>query len=160
MPKLEIHVTRKGRVVLGHLEKPRGWWSKAQRKVLQSAGEIIAEDARKSAPRDTGRGARSIRPVVRGARMEIDMLPHMVVMHKGRRPGSRMPPLDPIRGWLFRKQTRGQLVGANAFLIARSIGRKGIKKHNFLRNAVRKLRRNTRLQDEYKRAVEREIRGE
>jgi hypothetical protein len=56
-----------------------------------------------------------------GAELRNDA-PHAAVIEYGRRPGSRMPPVEAIRGWARRKG----LPKGVAFLIARSIARKGI----------------------------------
>ena len=54
---------------------------------------------------------------------------------KGRRPGARMPPAEPIRKWLILKGIRKEL----EFPIRRSIGIKGIKPLNILNPTVKKV---------------------
>lgn len=54
-----------------------------------------------------------------------------LVMEYGRRAGAKPPPVDAIRPWVEDKIGDGSL----AFVIARSIGRKGIKPHRFLKKA-------------------------
>jgi hypothetical protein len=63
------------------------------------------------------------------------------VMEFGRRPGSPMPPSDAIRTWIIRKgiASSDQADGL-AFVIARSIGRKGIKARRMFRNGWRASR--------------------
>ena len=54
------------------------------------------------------------------------------VMEWGRRPGSKMPPVTVIAEWLQRKG-----IEASAFVVARSIGRRGIKGHLMFTKAAR-----------------------
>jgi len=92
----------------------------------------------------------------------IATAPHSIVMEEGRRPGAPMPPLEPIRRWVELKVRRGDLFvqgdaysttthrrrrsGRNresqikglAYVIARSIGRKGIRGRGFMRKASEK----------------------
>lgn len=49
--------------------------------------------------------------------------PHAVYVEGGRRPGAKMPPLDPIRAWVLR---HGMPASA-AWPVARKIARDGIK---------------------------------
>jgi hypothetical protein len=59
-----------------------------------------------------------------------------LVMEYGRRAGAKPPPIDAIRPWVEDKLGDGSL----AFVVARSIGRKGIKPHYFLRRAFQENR--------------------
>lgn len=79
-------------------------------------------------PVDTGLGRGSVFTAVRGTGLDIEGVvaspqAHMVVLELGRRPGMRMPPLDPIRVWLRRHGQSDSL----AFVVARAIGRRGIE---------------------------------
>lgn len=56
---------------------------------------------------------------------------YAVWVHEGRRPGSRMPPPDAIKQWLHDKGGDEKM----AFVVARSIGRRGIKPTKFLERA-------------------------
>jgi hypothetical protein len=59
------------------------------------------------------------------------------VMEFGRRPGARMPPIDPIQRWVRRKLgLRSSEARGVAFVIARSIGRRGIPGAFFFRDAA------------------------
>jgi len=60
-------------------------------------------------------------------------LPYAPVMEEGRRPGAKMPPVGAIQHWVIRKLgIRGKEGRAIAWLIARSIAKKGIEgKHMF-----------------------------
>lgn len=52
--------------------------------------------------------------------------------HETGRPPGKMPPIDAIQGWATRH-------GANAFLVARAIGRRGTKGKFFMRDAKAKI---------------------
>lgn len=66
-------------------------------------------------------------------------VPHALVMEDGRRPGT-FPPVDAMRRWVFLK--RGSLgieakqVNSVAFLIGRSIAKKGIKGRKYFNAAL------------------------
>jgi hypothetical protein len=74
--------------------------------------------------------------------------PHAIYVHEGRRAGAKMPPIDAIAAWVSQKKllNRGGKgkrlapdsvrVRAVAFLIARSIARKGIPPKPFLKDAL------------------------
>ena len=59
--------------------------------------------------------------------------PYAPVMEEGRRPGAKMPPVDAIKLWVVRKLgIPPEEADGVAFVIARSIARKGIEgKHMF-----------------------------
>jgi len=52
----------------------------------------------------------------------------------GRRPGQRMPPPAALQGWAQRHGIKGENAG---FLVARAIGRHGLKARHVLENAAR-----------------------
>lgn len=56
---------------------------------------------------------------------------YAIWVHEGRRPGGKAPPSDAIKQWLHDK---GRDEGM-AFVVARSIGRRGIKPTKFLERA-------------------------
>ena len=70
------------------------------------------------------------------------------VIEKGRRPGARMPPPSAILAWMNQKNIRLQKKGggfiketpalrqAAAFMIARSIGKKGIEGIHYYQDAI------------------------
>jgi hypothetical protein len=82
--------------------------------------------------------------MLRGSWQSVNMLPgefmgvlgsplvYAPVMEEGRTPGAKMPPPEALRAWVALK------VGADVdpFVIARSIGRKGIKGKHMLREAL------------------------
>jgi hypothetical protein len=80
-------------------------------------------------PADTGLHRGSVFTEVRGTPLELrgvvaSPLKSMLVLERGRRPGQRMPPLGPIRAWLQRHG--GTEAAKLAFVVARSIGRRGL----------------------------------
>ena len=60
-------------------------------------------------------------------------LPYAIVMEEGRKPGAKMPPVDAIKLWVVRKLgIPAQEADSVAFLVARSIAKKGTKgRHMF-----------------------------
>ena len=73
------------------------------------------------------RGSRAIRGEV------LNPKEYAIVREKGRRAGAKMPPPDDIQLWVTRKfGVSGKQAEQLAFVIARSIGRKGIKGRKFL----------------------------
>lgn len=62
-------------------------------------------------------------------------LPYAIVIDQGRAPGARMPPPDALVPWVKRVLQVGgseEEVRSVAFIVARAIGRKGIKARNFV----------------------------
>lgn len=74
--------------------------------------------------------------------------PHAIYVHEGRRAGGKMPPIDAIAEWVSQKKLlnrggKGKRLAPDsvrvrtaAFLIARSIARKGIPPKPFLKDAL------------------------
>lgn len=58
---------------------------------------------------------------------------YYIHIEKGRKPNSKMPPIEVIRKWMITKNIPDK--PGTAFVIARSIGIKGIKPKPFLREA-------------------------
>lgn len=56
---------------------------------------------------------------------------YAIWVHEGRRPGSKQPPTEAIRQWLHDKGGDEDM----AFVVARSIGRRGIRPSKFLERA-------------------------
>lgn len=97
---------------------------------------LIEGDARRGVKRDTGRLQNSIAHSISGTGLEGKVGPSVaygLYVELGRRPG-KMPPLRAIEGWARRH-------GINPFLVARAIGRKGIKAQPFLIPAFEKNQR-------------------
>lgn len=94
--------------------------------------------AREGAPRDTAALARSILAEPKPLLGRVyTTLAYARPMEEGRRPGSRPPPPQALHGWLRR---HGIPTGA-AWVIARAIGRRGIKGRFFMKAAEAAVRR-------------------
>lgn len=80
---------------------------------------------------DTGELQSSVHTFLNGLSAEVKPTSkHAIFVHEGRRPG-RMPPFGPntsLGSWARRK-------GMNAFLVARSIGKRGIKPYRYVDRA-------------------------
>jgi hypothetical protein len=75
------------------------------------------------------------RGVIKGEVLNVKE--YALVMEKGRRAGARQPPTDAIQFWVTRKLgIRGKAAEQLAFVIARSIGRKGIKGRHMLEKSM------------------------
>ena len=143
---MKIEYTPQGRRVVDRMRRPGPWFHRALEELLAEAGVIVAKEAQGLAPRDTGRGVRSINSRVRRGAAEVRAFDYMIVLDQGRRPGAPQPPTEAIQSWLLRQQGRGRLRGASAFVIARSIARRGIRPRRYFLAAVRKLRGNRAFQ--------------
>jgi hypothetical protein len=78
------------------------------------------------------------RPIQRGQSITGNVstpLAYGIVMERGRTPGSKMPPVDAIELWVRRKGIASVESRAVAFVIARSIAKKGIKGVFMVENA-------------------------
>lgn len=91
-----------------------------------TAGSLLVEGtARSLAPKDTGRLGGSITHQISGLTSRIGpSVAYGLYVEKGRRPG-KPPPVAAIEPWARRR-------GANPFLVARAIGRRGTKPRPFL----------------------------
>ncbi len=75
-----------------------------------------------------------------GSTMKGEVYP--IVMETGRRAGAKMPPSSALERWVrIRLGVPPRRVKSVAFLVARGIGRKGIKGRHFLRKAYTSSRR-------------------
>jgi hypothetical protein len=105
-------------------------------KAMTTSLLLIERDARRGVKRDTGRLQNSITHSISGNGLEGKVGPSVaygLYVEMGRRPG-KMPPLKAVEGWARRH-------GINPFLVARAIGRKGIKAQPFLIPAFEKNQR-------------------
>ncbi len=105
------------------------------RNLLTDASNLGERVAKDKAPKDTASMARDIQASVQKTTAKVSLPRHLKyyrVMEEGRRPGSKMPPPQELHGWLRR---HGIPLGA-AFVIARSIARRGIKGRFFMRQAA------------------------
>jgi hypothetical protein len=99
---------------------------------LRTEHELIMTQAKRNVPVDLGtlRASGVVLPTVREGNFLVSRggfggaaRAYAVVVHEGRRPGARMPPVEAIRGWLRRVGGDEQM----AFPVARSIGRRGTR---------------------------------
>lgn len=99
-------------------------------RTAMTAGSLLIEGtARTLAPKDTGRLAGSITHTITGGGANLTArigpsVAYGLYVEKGRRPG-RMPPVKAVESWARRH-------GANPFLVARAIGRRGTKPRPYL----------------------------
>lgn len=110
---------------------------------MQKAVYTIESNVKPLVPVDRGRLRASIGSevtVISSLSIEGRVGPSMtgevypVVMEFGREPGSRMPPVEALEPWVRRViQPDKKDVRRIAFLIARSIGKKGIKAREYLK---------------------------
>lgn len=100
---------------------------------VKELAEYTQKTAQQLAPKDTGRGARGIHVVVNGANAEVrsnDL--HMYVMNYGRRAGERQPSTKHVAGWA----ARHGFAQSSVFVLARRIGRRGIRARRFMDKAA------------------------
>ncbi len=99
--------------------------------LLTSLALLGERAARENAPKDTSALARSILSDVHPTTARVySTLGYASVMEYGRTPGARMPPPAALEGWARRHGFTGSL-----FVLARSIGRRGIKGRFFFQKA-------------------------
>lgn len=80
------------------------------------------------------------------------------VMEFGRRPGAKMPPPDALIPWVTRVlKVKKSEAPAVAWIVARSIGKKGIKGRRFLRDGFQAAL--PRIKDRFAAALERIVKG-
>jgi hypothetical protein len=110
------------------------------RGAMETSLLLIEGDARRTVKRDTGRLQNSITHRVSGNAAAAGTLvgavgpseAYGVYVERGRRPG-RPPPLSAVAGWARRH-------GVSPYVVARAIGRKGVKAAPFLVPAYEKNR--------------------
>lgn len=75
--------------------------------------------------------------------VNIKSLDYLKYVDEGRRAGSKQPPISAIIPWVKRKGIRiGKTPEQTAFVIARSIAKKGIKPTNVISKAIEKTNKN------------------
>jgi len=77
---------------------------------------------------------------------------HYVFVDKGRRPGAKQPPAKPIKAWIRQKG-----LDLNAFAVARSIAKKGIKATNIYTNAIKEFKEEIDLDSVLRNEIIKEI---
>lgn len=102
---------------------------------MREATLVVTADAKRLAPVDTGRLRASITPEVRQADDKTvigvvgTVVKYAAAMELGARP--HFPPISALQVWADRH-------GINAFLVARSISRNGLKARRYLQGALEK----------------------
>ena len=133
MPKVTIDIAGDSRLV--NLLSSNRPVPKPVQRAVTAIGNDIAQEAKSLAPVDTGALRSSISskfsttPLARS--IVVANVAYAQFVHDGRRPGSP-PPTAAVAGWARRK-------GLNPYLVARAIGRRGIKGRPFFTDAVKKI---------------------
>jgi hypothetical protein len=132
MPSGIIIETQGTKAVLAQIRKYMSAEALAQGE-LKALAEYTRSVAYSLAPKDTGGGARRIQAAVVFNRAEVFTKDaHMVVMEMGRRPGAAAPPTEALAGWMAR-HGKPQ---SEAFVVARAIGRRGLRARRFMARAA------------------------
>lgn len=77
---------------------------------------------------------------------------HYIFVDKGRKPNSKPPPVKPIDAWIKKKG-----LDLNAFAVAKSIGKKGIKATNIYSDNVDKFIKELNLSDDLRPEIIKDI---
>lgn len=114
------------------------------RAAMTASLALIEQDGRRGAARDTEQLATG--PWVNeisgsGLNLEGKVGPsarYGIVVERGRRPGAKAPPVSALIGWVTRHPFSGRgSIRSKAFVLARAIGRRGIRARPFLVPAYR-----------------------
>jgi len=131
-----IRIELKGLDALEDKLSPRTY-EKAVATLMEDISIVGERTAKQRAPRDTGALKRSIHSEARPTSARVfSNLGYAVPVEFGRGRGKRMPPPNALHGWLRR---HGKPVSA-AFVVARAIGRRGIKGRFFMKAAEEAIR--------------------
>lgn len=112
-------------------------------KALQEAGALMVktlqQELRRSGNVATGNLVKSISYKTTGNSITLSGLPYLKWVDEGRKPG-KMPPVSKILPWVKVKKIEfaGRTQEQTAWAIAKSIGKKGIKKTNVIANTKKK----------------------
>lgn len=106
---------------------------------------LIEGSARSNVAYDTGRTAGSISHQISGSGPTLEgrvgpSVRYGASIEFGRRAGARMPPVEALMGWVGRHPSGRGSRRSQAFALARSIQRRGIRPRPFLRPAYRSNR--------------------
>lgn len=117
------------------------------RHAMQASLLLIEADARRGAPQDTRRLSGSITSTIVGTFPTLEgrvgpSVRYGAPVEFGRRAGAKMPPVDALLGWV-RRHGGGtpRQVRSRAFLLARAIGRRGIRPQPYMGPALDRNRR-------------------
>ena len=117
-------------------------WEKNVEDALDVMAEVIAGKAKDYAPVNFGHLRSSIfveKTEARGVRFVTSPLPYAIVMEKGRRPGKRLPPFDPIALWVqraLRIPRTDERFSSVVWHLRRKIAKRGIQARHFFRRAA------------------------
>ena len=115
---------------------------------ITEVGVLIVEGLRESIFQkgisSSGDLAASIKPIVtiekgKATILQIQMASYAQFVEEGRRKGAKQPPSTAIKEWIVQKgitKPQKYSLDAFAFVIARSISRKGIKPRPFIQTTV------------------------
>lgn len=103
------------------------------RRFLNASGMVLTNELKAHVKVDTGTARRSMHYEVERRRVVAGTnLPYVAVLARGRRPGAKMPPPGSLKGWM----RRHGMDPSKEYLVARKIGRTGIKGDDFDKKAV------------------------
>jgi len=138
--------------------------NKAVRMAMEQSLQMIADEAKRNTPVDMGRLMSSIGTTTKEGIYEVKGLGVDVVgrvgsrviyapyVEMGRKPGATMPPVWAIEEWARRHGMAGL-----GFVIARAIGRRGIKGRHMLENAAKN--KAEQVVKVFRNAIDRLLRG-
>lgn len=125
-------------VVTFNAKSIKDWTNKALVRLIQLAAVYTEREARLGVPKDTSALARSIVAEAKGLTATVySPLVYASVMEEGRTPGATMPPPAALQGWINRHGFQG-----SPYVLARAIGRRGIKGRFYFQHAVQMLEKN------------------
>lgn len=117
-------------------------WDELVEDALDVLAETVVTETKQVAPVSFGHLRASIfseRPEGRAEKVRFvtSPLPYAIVMEEGRRPGARMPPIDPIRLWVRRVLRPAAADLENiTFRVRRKIAELGIEALHFFAQAA------------------------
>lgn len=130
-----LHISIEGTTKLKNkIRRTRTLLEEEAEKIVKDLADMTVASAQALAPKDLGDGARGIHANVSGLSAEISVNDfYMVVMELGRRQGAKAPPAEALVGWASRHGFDRREV----YVLARSIGRRGIVGRRYLERAAR-----------------------
>lgn len=137
----------------GVMKRAGSGWPVVARDIVEESVQTMLFVAQENAPINQGNLKNSLTTRVglegagadRAIRGEVfTMLAYGEVMDLGRRPGAKPPPSNKLELWVRRKLgiSDAKEIKRVAYVVARSIGKKGIKGHHFFGKALKAAERN------------------
>lgn len=137
--------------------------NKKLRDLLDKYGESVIKEAvtrlKNSGHSNTGNLARSLGYEIEESKRELTLVffgaDYLEYVDKGRKPGSKPPPIKPIKKWVKQKGIEPKA----AYAIAKKIGKYGIKPTNFwtIASTRRQGYLNKRMEEILKEVVDIEV---